>query len=136
MAALAASLTTLAGVGTASATVLEVAGTPKNEAVTLTASLQSASSLTLARTDGSLANTCTESHLHGTTESPFTGTKVTGALSSLSFSSCVRPVTVHKAGKLYVEYIPGTTNGTVFSEEAEITVGSPFGTLNCKTNAG
>ncbi|HEX6204942.1 MAG TPA: hypothetical protein VFZ29_03950, partial [Solirubrobacterales bacterium] len=32
--------------------------------------------------------------------------------------------------------IPGTTNGTVFSEEAEITVGSPFGTLNCKTNAG
>jgi hypothetical protein len=61
---------------------------------------------------------------------------VTGALSSLTFGSCTRPVTVHKAGQLYVEHVAGTTNGTVFSENTEVTVGTPFGTVNSKTGAG
>ena len=120
----------------ASATTLEVGGTAKNEKVEITSSLLSGSSTELSRTDGSLANECSESHVNGSTESPYTGSKVTGSISSLSFSSCIRPVTVHKAGKLYVEHIASTTNGTVSSEEAEVTVGSPFGTLNCKTSAG
>lgn len=136
LAALAASLTTLAGVGTASATVLEVAGTPKNEAVTLTASLKAGSSLLLSGTGGYFYNTCTESHAHGATTTPFIGNSVTGALSSLTFGKCTKEgVQVHNAGKLYVEYTAGT-NGGVFSEEAEITVPAAGFTLNCKTGAG
>ena len=136
IAALIGVLGILASASSASATILEVGGASKNEKVEITASLDSGTSLVLARTDGSLANTCTASHVNGSTESPFTETKVTGALSSLSFSSCERTVTVHKPGKLYVEHIAGTTNGTVSSEEAEVTVGSIWGTLNCKTNTG
>jgi hypothetical protein len=117
-------------------TTLEVGGTSIDEEVEITSSLQSGSSTVLSRTDGTFANTCTESHASGNTESPYSGSKVTGPFSSLSFSGCTRSVTVHKAGKLYVTHIAGTTDGTVFSEEAEVTSGSPFGVLNCKTNAG
>jgi hypothetical protein len=45
-------------------------------------------------------------------------------------------VTVHKPGALKVDWISGTTNGTVFPEEAQVTSGSPIGTLNCTTGAG
>ncbi|HEX6204349.1 MAG TPA: hypothetical protein VFZ29_00890 [Solirubrobacterales bacterium] len=113
----------------ASATTLEVGGVTQNGAVTITGSLDE--SVILARTDGSFANTCTKSHFHGTT-TKFTK-PVTGPLSSLTFEGCERPVTVHKPGALEVVHIAGTTNGTVFSESAEVTSGSPFGTLNCKT---
>ncbi|HEY5942305.1 MAG TPA: hypothetical protein VIT89_05515 [Solirubrobacterales bacterium] len=136
IAAVAAMALTAFAASSSGATTLEVGGVPKNEKVEITASLKSGTSTTLSRTDGSLANTCTASHLSGSTESPFTGTRVTGPVSSLSFSSCDRPVTVDKAGKLYVEHIAGTTNGTVFSEEAEVTVGSIFGTLTCRTFEG
>ncbi len=114
---------------TASATTLEINGVTQNGPVTLTASAEG--SITLARTDGSFANTCTTSHVHGTTTS-FTN-PVTGPISSLTFENCIRPTTVHKPGALEVTHIPGTTDGTVFSENAEVTTGSPFGTLNCKT---
>ena len=134
--AMAATLVTLVGAGNASATTVEVGGSPKSDKLEITASLESGTSIVLARTDGSLASTCTASHLSGSIEAPYTGTVVTGPISSLSFSSCTRPVTVHKAGKLYFEHISGTTNGTVFSEEAEITFSTAFGTVNCKTNAG
>jgi hypothetical protein len=121
--------------GTASATTLEVNGVTQNKAVALSASIEPGTSAVLSRTDGSLANTCTTSNVAGTT-SVFTGTKVTGALSTLTFESCTRPVTVHQKGQLYVEHEAGTTHGTVFSENAEVTVGTPFGTVNCKTGAG
>ncbi len=128
--------------GSASATTLEVNGVTQNQAVTITASADT--SITLARTDGSFANTCTESHVHGETESPFTAAgeiraPLTGhkdgrpASSGLSFGKCTNAVTVHKPGTLDISHIASTTNGTVFSEEAEWTTGSPFGTLNCKT---
>jgi hypothetical protein len=117
-------------------TTLEVGGTPKGEKVEVTASLLSGSSSILSRTDGTLANTCTQSHASASTESPYHGAGVTGPISSLSFSNCTRPVAVHQAGKLFIEHIAGTTDGTVSSEEAQITVGSPFGTLNCKTGQG
>ncbi|MDQ2629689.1 MAG: hypothetical protein M3Y75_01755 [Actinomycetota bacterium] len=132
-----ASLTALAGASTASATTaLEISGTPKKEKAEVTASLKSGTSSVLARTDGVLLNTCTESHLGGSTESPYSGKTVTAPLSGLSFSSCTRPVAVHKMGTLHVEHIFGSTNGTVSSSGAEVTVGSPVGTLNCKTEEG
>ncbi|HEY3492201.1 MAG TPA: hypothetical protein VGK43_04565, partial [Solirubrobacterales bacterium] len=126
--AVVASLATLAGAGSASATLLEVAGTTKNEAVTITASLKAKHSLVLSRTEGSLVNTCALSAITGDTET-FAGTTVTGAIDLLSFSKCERTVTVHKAGTLHIEHIAGSTNGTVSSSGAEVTVGSPFGTL-------
>ncbi|HEY3435490.1 MAG TPA: hypothetical protein VGK41_07530 [Solirubrobacterales bacterium] len=125
------------GFGTASATTLEVGGIPRVEAITLTASLDPESTLLQSTTGGALSNTCKESHLHDTTQSPYTGTNVTGGLSSLSLGKCdPEGVTVHKPGNLYVEW-NGGTNGDVFSEEAEVTVPTTSGiTANCKTGTG
>lgn len=123
------------GAGSASATTLEVEGMTKNEAVTIVGSL-SQTSVVLGRTDGSLANTCTEFAIEGTAVSPFTATRVAGSGKTLAFGSCTRTVTAHKTGTLIGEHIPGTTNATMVSSGAEVTVGSPFGTLNCKTNEG
>ena len=135
LAAVAAMALTAFAASTASATTLEVGGVTKNESVTLDASLASGTKAVLARTDGSLANECAASTVQGSTASPFTGATVTGPISSLSFTECTRPVTVHKAGTLHVAHT-GTTDGTVTSSGAEVTVGSPFGTLNCKTGEG
>ncbi|HEX6206458.1 MAG TPA: hypothetical protein VFZ29_11700 [Solirubrobacterales bacterium] len=137
LAALAATALTAFAASTASATTLEVNGVTQNSSVSLSGSAESGTSWTLARTDGSLANTCTTSNIEAATSSPFTGTKVTGAVSTLTLSGCSETVTVDKTGKLYVQHITGTTNGTVSSEEAEVTVKTPFGNhLNCKTGAG
>ncbi|HEX6205297.1 MAG TPA: hypothetical protein VFZ29_05765 [Solirubrobacterales bacterium] len=123
--------------GNAAATVLEVEGQNWLESVEINASLETGTSATLARTDGSLANTCTSSTVAGATSSPFTGEQVTGALSSLTFASCSETVTVDAKGQLFVKHIAGTTNGTVFSENAEVTVKTPFGNeVNCKTGTG
>lgn len=130
------------GASSASATTLEIGGVPQNKSVFLTASLTPGTSAILSRTDGSLANTCTESHVEGSTVAPFTETEeVTGPITSLSFSKCERTVTVHKPGVLHVKADTDsegrpTTHGTVTSSGAEVTVGSPFGTLTCKTGAG
>ena len=136
LAAVAAMALTAFTAATASATTLEVAGATQNKSVTLDASLASGTKAVLARTDGSLANECAASTVQGSTVSPFTGATVTGPISSLSFTECTRPVTVHKAGTLHVAHIASTTNGTVSSSGAEVTVGSPFGTLTCVTGAG
>jgi hypothetical protein len=133
-------VTAFVGVGTASATTLEIAGATQNKAVTLVGSLKAGTSANLKTTSGSFQNTCTGSNVHGTTEI-FTGHVVTGKLTEkengLKFTGCANSVTVHNAGALEVTHIAGTTNGTVFSENAEVTVFSAeFGTyLNCKTGA-
>lgn len=123
------------GAGTASATTLEVGGVTKNEAVTIVGSLASGSSMILSLTGGSLANTCTVFEIEGTAVSPFTGTRVSGSGKTLNFGGCQRPVTAHKTGTLIGEHISGTTNATMFSSGAEVTVSSPIGTLNCTTPA-
>lgn len=118
----------------APATTLEVAGATKSESVTIAASLKSGTSALLKDTLGITANTCTESTAEGKTSSPYTGTTVTGPIETLTFGKCTRePVVVHKAGTLHISHIAGTTNGTATSSGAEVTVPSPFGTLNCKT---
>lgn len=138
LAAIAAMALTAFAASTASATTLEVNGATQNKAVTLQASVEPGSTVILSRTDGTLANTCSTSNVEGTTET-FTGTKVTSKeLSLLTFETCLRTVTVDRPGRLYIEHIAGTTNGTVFSEEAEVTVLTPFGgtEVNCKTGTG
>lgn len=113
---------------------LEVTGEFKSS-VFITGSLKSGTSAVLSRTDATLVNTCTTSHVEGVMDELNSPT-VTGNLDGLSFANCVRTVTVHKAGTLHIEHIAGTTNGTVSSSGSEVTVGSPFGTLNCKTGTG
>ncbi|HEY5941346.1 MAG TPA: hypothetical protein VIT89_00605 [Solirubrobacterales bacterium] len=114
-------------------TSLEVNGEAKAN-VFITATIESGNSALLQRTDGSFANTCTESHVEGTSGANG-GTTVTGTVSNLSFSKCTRPVSVHAGGTLHIEHTAGT-DGTVSSSGAQVTVGSIFGTLNCKTNTG
>lgn len=133
MTAMAASA--IVGSGGASATTLEVGGAPKNEAVTIVGSLKSGTSLNLSTTSGAFANTCTVFEIEGTAVSPFTAAQVSGSGKTLKFGSCTTsPVTAHKTGVLIGEHIPGTTNATMFSSGAQVTVPSPLGgTLNCVT---
>lgn len=130
LAAVAAMAFTAVVASTSSATTLEVGGVTQNSAVTLEMSLASGTSTTLSATGGSLANTCTTSVMHGTT-STFTGSVAKGPLSTLTFTNCTRPVTVHKAGTIEVTDIANSTNGTAYWDEAEVTVGTPVGTVTC-----
>jgi hypothetical protein len=127
------------GAGSASATTLEVNGVAQTGAVTLTATLEPGSSALLQLTNGSFANTCTESFVEGKT-STFTAESskpIGGPISNLTFTSCTTPpVKADKFGSLSVEWISGTTNGTVRSAGAEVTVPSPICTLTCKTGEG
>jgi membrane protease subunit (stomatin/prohibitin family) len=117
----------------ADATVLEVGGVKQTGKVAIKGSL-TAAGIVLVRTDGTLANTCTVSVLAGETETNLT-TEPIGKLSSLTFESCTRPVTLHLIGKFKFKWTSGT-NGTVYFVGMEWTFGTPFGTVNCKTGEG
>jgi len=125
----------MAFASTASATTLATNGVTQTGAVTLEASLTTGTTELLSDTTGALADTCTSSKVEGTT-SVFTGTTVSGPLSTLSFNSCTfESTTVHKAGSISVERIGTTENGTVRSTGAEVTEPTGlFGTVNCKTS--
>ncbi|HYQ79564.1 MAG TPA: hypothetical protein VEP91_10700 [Solirubrobacterales bacterium] len=120
--------------GGASATTLEVGGTVQSGAVTISASAES--SITLADTENTQANTCSESSVHGST-TVFSGTKVTGPLSELSFKKCTREeVVVTSPGQLFIEWESGTTSGWVYSENADVDVPTAFGfSVTCTTPA-
>ncbi|HYQ79699.1 MAG TPA: hypothetical protein VEP91_11380 [Solirubrobacterales bacterium] len=118
--------------GSASATTLEIGGVVQSGAVTLTASAESA--IVLADTERSQFNSCSQSHMHWTT-SVFSGTKVIGSLTELSYATCTRsPFVVDAKGGLFIESESGTTSGNVFSENAEVTIPTTFGfSVSCKT---
>jgi hypothetical protein len=118
------------GGGAALATTLSVGGVNQTGSVNLRWSIKFG--LTIKDTSGFSANTCTTSEVAGSTASPFSGTTVTEAVSSLTFSNCSEPVTVHKNGTLHYAYTSGT-NGTVSSSGTEFTTDGPFGYLNCTT---
>lgn len=133
-------LTAFAAAGTASATTLEVEKTAQNKSVGFTLSLKSGTSTSFSRTDGSLANVCLQSEFNGNTvkdeNGDFTGPTVNATFLEAYFAECTRPVTIDKAGIFAIEWIKGTTNGTVHSLEAEVTVGTVLGTITCKTGTG
>jgi hypothetical protein len=131
----AAALSALLGAGSASATTLEVGGVTQNGAISISATLKYGTSTILRDTSGFSAGTCTSSEMAWKTESPFSGATVTGNASTLTFSVCSGPTTVHKTGTLHVAYTSGT-NGTVSSSGAEWTTDGPFGYLNCVTGTG
>jgi hypothetical protein len=130
-------LALMAFAGTASATTLETNGVKQSGSVTLQATLKG--STTLSSTAGAFANTCLASTVKGAT-STTTGATVSGNVSSLSFSNCVPhgPPVVNSAGSLSVERIGETTNGTVRSTGANVTVPvTVFGSIvevTCTTN--
>src|SRR5436305_12543441 len=68
----------------ASATTLAIGGVTKNEAITLKSSLKSGTSAILKDEFGTTTDTCTTSTVEGKTTT-FTGTAVSGPLSSLTF---------------------------------------------------
>lgn len=122
--------------GTASATTFEVNGIAKAEAVEIAASLKPGITETWKTTGGMVLNQCVESSLSGTTTAPYTAKgAVTGTISSWSFPNCAfNPTTLTKTGQFYIEHIPGSTNGTVFTENTEIKLKtSASGSLTCKT---
>ena len=131
-----AALALMAFASTASAATLETGGVKQSGAVALHATLSG--SATLESTSGVFSNTCSVSTVAGTT-SVFTGTP-TGSVSALSFTGCIHsPVTVHSKGEIFVSRIGSTTNGTVFSSGADVTVPieSIFGSttvVTCTTN--
>jgi hypothetical protein len=147
LAAVAAMALTAVTAGSASATTLEVTGVTQNKSVSITASIAAGGTVRLS-SFGVTVNTCNQSHVaghtttaggsQGTEKAGFTGTRVGGPITSLSFSGCISPVTVHKGGGLAVEHIAGTTNGKVFSHGAEVTVFSVIHNtyINCLTGAG
>jgi hypothetical protein len=134
VAVMALAITAVTG-SSASATTLEVGGSTQNKAVTIEASATAGTMF--AKTDGTEAGTCSVSSLHGIT-SVFSGTKVTGGLSEISFKTCKRePVVVDAAGSLYFEHETGTTSGEIYWEGAEVTVPTPFGfSVTCSTGSG
>ena len=121
----------------ASATTFEIGGVIQSGAVPFTASLQSGTLALLERTDESHMSDCTESHLEGKTTT-FTGAQITAPLSALTFGKCnPKPVVVHKPGQIFIEHIPGTTNGTAFWENGEVTIPTTLEfTVNCKSGGG
>jgi hypothetical protein len=115
-----AALALMAFASTASATTLETNGVKQSGSVTLEATLKG--SATLSSTAGAFANTCNASTVKGAT-STTTGATVSGNISALSFTSCTHEkVKVNSMGSLSVERIGETTNGTVRSNGASVTV--------------
>ena len=72
---------------------------------------------------------CNKSLVTGKVEFHGAGTTAGGAVSTLSFSECTRPVTVLAKGSLEVAATSGG-NGTVRSSVASVTIHGPFG-VNC-----
>jgi hypothetical protein len=137
-----AALALMAFASAASATTLEKNGVKVTTNSTIHATNEG--SILLSATGGGLANTCTESTVEGTTTNA-TGTTVGGPISVLSFKKCTKEeVVVDAAGSLTIENIKiktenneehPTTNGTVRSIGAKVTVPSFFGALTCVTAA-
>ena len=137
LAAVAAMALMAFGVSSASATTLAITGVKQTGKVTIDATAEG--SIKLEKTDHTFANTCTESTVEGETTS-FTsvGTApIGGPITTLTFKKCTtESVVVDAPGSLSIEWIEGTSNGTVKSSNAKVTVPSPFGALTCETGAG
>jgi hypothetical protein len=135
-------ITAVFGSGNASATALYKNTAPSSNdllaiGTELTMSLKSGTSLLVKDEFGITEATCTGSEIKGKTESS-AKTSITMSLSTLGFSLCTDNVTVLKPGKLHIDWISGTTNGTVSWSEAEITIiSTAFGSsVICKTGTG
>jgi hypothetical protein len=140
LAAIAAmALTAFLGAGTASATQLYKYTTPSaNDSLgvgtTFTFTL-AGSSLFEDTEEALLVDTCTTSEMHGTFEDS-AGGHPTGNLSALTFGNCSHTTDVVAKGSIEVRHIAGTTNGTVYSANAQVTFQSTIFGIQCTINTG
>ncbi|HEX6205533.1 MAG TPA: hypothetical protein VFZ29_06985 [Solirubrobacterales bacterium] len=93
--------------------MLELGGSPRDESVSLEASLQPETSTLFKSTGGELINTCAGAEIKGSTTSPYAGEEAHGKLSKLSWSGCSHSLTTFSTGSFSISRIPGTTNGPV-----------------------
>lgn len=123
--------------GPAAATTLEVGGVPQNKSVALEITMTAGMSATLGTTDGNFVDTCTSSTLKGSTEGTYTGAVIGGKATSWVTGNCSHSVVNDVPGSVSIEHVKGTTNGTVRSTGARVTVQSTtFGvTLSCTTSS-
>jgi hypothetical protein len=138
----AAALMAFVGASSASATVLcTVAGTGSPTGTTCPAG-QADKELTIhAVNEGNVVLTttfknitCEESTVSGVTEGEGSATEtVKGPIEVLTFTKCNCEVKVLNKGRLEIHWIEGTHNGTLTSNEAEVTAecSTIFGNVHC-----
>jgi hypothetical protein len=118
----AAALMAFIGAGTASATELYSTSGTLGKGTTIHADAES----TLTLQAGFSTINCTESTVHGEiTNAGSATTTVSGPITKktgLTFGGCDSTVHVLKEGSLEIHHIAGTTNGTLTSSGAEVTV--------------
>jgi len=133
-------LTAFLGAGSASAQTLYKYTTPSaNDAIAneteLISTLETGTSALLQDTLGGVNDTCTGSEVKGKIATNTT-TDAGGAISALTFTGCSHTTTVLAKGELEIKNIAGTTNGTVVSKGARVTVKSTIFGLSCVANTG
>jgi len=133
-------LTAFVGAGTASAQTLYTYTTPSaNTAIEvgteLVSSLEKETSALLKDTLGGVNDTCTGSEVKGKIATNVTG-DAGGAVSSLAFTGCSHTTDVLANGELEIKNIAGTTNGTVVSRGARVTIKSTIFGVSCVANTG
>ena len=116
------------GAGTASASGVYGSGGKLGVGATLDFSLKSGTSASLVNTAGESLDTCTSSTVKGKlTVAGDEKTNATGNIETLSWGSCTFPTTTVTLGKLSVDHIAATTNGTVTSDaEIGVTINTVF----------
>lgn len=113
----------LLGTATASATKLctgKACGVTYLAGTTINFSLKSGTTTRLT-SGGSTLATCTGSSIGGKTETE-SGTTILANIESLTWSSCGQTTDTLKNGSLSIEWISGTSNGTVRGSSSEVTV--------------
>ena len=128
------------GAGSASAQTLYKYTTPSaNEKVAtgteLVLTLEKETSLLLKDTLGGVNDTCTGSEMKGKVGTNTT-TDAGGAISTLTFTGCSHTKDTLANGELEIKNIAGTTNGTVVSKGARITMTSTIFGISCIPNTG
>lgn len=143
----AAALMAYLGAGTASATVLcsePGTGSPVGTTCPAGKAYSSGTSLHAVLDPGTGGSTltngykdinCSEATIAGSTSTEGSAsTAVSGAVTTLFFSSCNCEVKVLKTGSFEIQWISGTHNGTLKSSGTEVTTTcdiSPFGLVHC-----
>jgi hypothetical protein len=134
----AAALALMGLAANASATTLETNGVKKSEAISWEATAKT--SLRMTDTTGAFLNTCLNGAIGTTDTTPFSGTTVSGPITRLVIGlPCTHlPIVIDRVGRISIEWIKGTTNGTVRMTETEWTLPMTiFGgliTARCTTN--
>jgi hypothetical protein len=127
-----AAMSLMAFAGSASATELFSGATTLKAPVAIKASLQTGATANLTDTAGNPIDTCSGSEVTGSTTATQAAT-LSGA-ATVAWSGCTQVTKTLKGGTLTISHIAATTNGTVTSDAAEVTI-SVFG-VSCVYGTG